>query len=279
MTTAQSGITPCGQAGRTAQAGAASVQPDAGGAAQTPAPASQGLQQRWNDLLALLTQVARDYPGAACASSLAAEDMVLTHAIMAHGLPLTVFSLDTGRLHAETLALLDRVRDRYGRAVEVWRPDPQAVQAHVQAHGEYAFYESIELRKACCQIRKVEPLRRALQGRGAWITGQRREQAATRTELALEEDDTVFGLRKFNPLAQWSHDDVWQAIRHFDIPYNPLHDQGYPSIGCDPCTRAIKPGEDLRAGRWWWESADSKECGLHVGNLRRNAPQRGADHG
>ena len=230
------------------------------------------LERRWADLLERLQRIAQRYPQAACASSLAAEDMVLTHAILGSGLNLAVFSLDTGRLHAETLALLDRIHQRYGRPVEVWHPDPQAVQEHVQEHGAYAFYESLALRKACCRIRKVEPLRRALRGRGAWITGQRREQAATRHELPLEEDDAVFGLRKFNPLADWSHEDIWQAIRWFDIPYNPLHDQGYPSIGCEPCTRAIKPGEDLRAGRWWWESADSKECGLHAGNLRTAAP-------
>ena len=223
----------------------------------------------WRDLLTQLEHIAQRYPRAACASSLAAEDMVLAHAIFSQRLPIVVFSLDTGRLPAETLALIDRVREHYGRPIEVWRPEPAAVHAHVRVHGEFGFYESIELRKACCHLRKVEPLTRALRGRGAWITGQRREQGATRTALALEEDDAAFGLRKFNPLALWSHEDVWQVIRHFDIPYNPLHDQGYPSIGCDPCTRAIKPGEDLRAGRWWWESADSKECGLHAANLHK----------
>ena len=223
----------------------------------------------WRDLLAQLERIAERYPLAACASSLAAEDMVLTHAIFSQRLPIVVFSLDTGRLPAETLALIDRVREHYGRPIEVWRPEPAAVQAHVRAHGEFGFYESIELRKACCHIRKVEPLTRALRGGGVGVAGQRREQGATRTALALEEDDAAFGLRKFNPLALWSHEDVWQVIRHFDIPYNPLHDQGYPSIGCDPCTRAIKPGEDLRAGRWWWESADSKECGLHAANLHK----------
>lgn len=239
----------------------------------TPAPQEgppgSALQRRWLDLLAQLGRIVARYPRAACASSLAAEDMVLTHAIFSQRLPIVVFSLDTGRLPAETLALVDRVREHYGRPIEVWRPEPAAVQAHVRAHGEFAFYESIELRKTCCHIRKVEPLTRALRHRGAWITGQRREQAATRTALELEEDDAVFGLRKFNPLALWSHEEVWQVIRHFDIPYNPLHDRGYPSIGCDPCTRAIKPGEDLRAGRWWWESADSKECGLHAANLHK----------
>ena len=225
-----------------------------------------GLAARWRDLGARLADIQRRYPDAALASSLAAEDMLLTHAIYSVGLDLEVFTLDTGRLHAETLGVLDAVREHYGREVTVYRPVAAAVEQHVAAHGAYAFYESVELRKACCQIRKVEPLKRALAGRGAWITGQRRAQSTTRGELPLEEDDQAFGLYKFNPLAEWSEEEVWSAIRALGIPYNPLHDQGYPSIGCEPCTRAIRPGEDLRAGRWWWESSDSKECGLHAGN-------------
>ena len=224
------------------------------------------LAARWAELVVRLADIRQRYPDAALASSLAAEDMVLTHAIYGSALDLEVFTLDTGRLHAETLSVLDAVRERYGREVTVYRPVAAAVEQHVAEHGAYAFYESVELRKACCQIRKVEPLKRALAGRGAWITGQRRAQSATRGELHLEEDDKTFGLYKFNPLADWSEADVWNAIRALGIPYNPLHDQGYPSIGCEPCTRAIRPGEDLRAGRWWWESSDSKECGLHAGN-------------
>ncbi|MDQ8033357.1 MAG: phosphoadenylyl-sulfate reductase [Bordetella sp.] len=220
----------------------------------------------WRELQARLAGIAAEHPDAVLASSLAAEDMLLTHAIFGGGLPLGVFSLDTGRLHAETLAMIDTVRETYGREIDVRRPDADAVAAHVAEHGKFAFYESVALRKACCQIRKVEPLKRALAGRSAWITGQRREQAATRGELPLAEHDPVFGLQKFNPLAAWSEADVWAAIRALGIPYNPLHDQGYPSIGCEPCTRAIRPGEDVRAGRWWWESSDSKECGLHAGN-------------
>jgi len=225
-----------------------------------------GLAVRWRDLNLRLADIRRRYPDAALASSLAAEDMVLTHALYAGGSDLEVFTLDTGRLHAETLGVLDAVRERYGREVTVYRPDAGAVERHVAEHGAYAFYESVDLRRACCQIRKVEPLRRALAGRGAWITGQRRAQSTTRGELPLEEADATFGLYKFNPLAEWSEEEVWAVIRALDIPYNPLHDQGYPSIGCEPCTRAIRPGEDLRAGRWWWESSDSKECGLHAGN-------------
>lgn len=230
---------------------------------QTLSPAAAA---RWHALLSRLALIARQYPDAALASSLAAEDMLLTHAIFDSGLGLPVFTLDTGRLHVETLGVLETVRQRYGREIQVYRPDADAVRAHVARHGAYAFYESIELRKACCQIRKVEPLRRALAGRGAWITGQRRAQSATRGALPEQEHDPVFGLYKYNPLAGWSEDEVWNVIGALDIPYNPLHDQGYPSIGCEPCTRAIRPGEDLRAGRWWWESSDAKECGLHAGN-------------
>lgn len=235
-------------------------------AADTLSGLDAQLEKRWRALTDNLADVQRRYPDAALASSLAAEDMVLTHAIYDSRLSLEVFTLDTGRLHAETLGVLDAVRARYGRGVTVYRPDATAVEQHVAAHGAYGFYESVELRKACCQIRKVEPLKRALAGRGAWITGQRRQQSTTRGELPLEEQDPTFDLYKFNPLAEWSEEDVWAVIRALGIPYNPLHDQGYPSIGCEPCTRAIRPGEDLRAGRWWWESSDSKECGLHAGN-------------
>jgi len=226
-----------------------------------------GLLARWTELIGRLTGIARAHADVALASSLAAEDMVLTHAIFDSGVPIEIFTLDTGRLNAETVAMIDRIARRYGRAIHVARPDPSAVDRYVAAHGANAFYESVALRKACCEIRKVEPLRRVLAGRSAWITGQRREQAVTRGELPLDEPDSVFGLHKYNPLALWTQDEVWAAIRALDIPYNPLHDRGYPSIGCEPCTRAIRPGEDLRAGRWWWESSDSKECGLHAGNL------------
>lgn len=229
--------------------------------------ASSFPSQRWSELLDRLGSIARAHADVALASSLAAEDMVLTHAILDGGLPIEIFTLDTGRLNAETVAMIDRIAGRYGRAIGVVRPDPAAVEEYVAAHGPNAFYESVDLRKACCEIRKVAPLRRVLAGRSAWITGQRREQAVTRGELPLDEPDPVFGLHKYNPLALWTQEEVWAAIRALDIPYNPLHDRGYPSIGCEPCTRAIRPGEDLRAGRWWWESSDSKECGLHAGNL------------
>jgi len=224
---------------------------------------------RWQSLLDSLADIAEQYPHAVVASSLAAEDMVLLHALAALDFPLAVLTLDTGMLPAQTLELLETVQQHYGCRIEVWRPDGAAVQGYVDQHGSHAFYESVELRKTCCQIRKVEPLAQALKGRGAWVTGQRREQNVTRNALPLAEYDATFGLQKFNPLAQWSHDEVWQTIQRFSIPYNSLHDQGYPSIGCEPCTRAIRTGEDIRSGRWWWETSHSRECGLHVMNVKQ----------
>ena len=220
--------------------------------------------QRLADTEALLKRIAQDFAPAVFASSLAAEDMVLTDLILRAQLPIQVFTLQTGRLHPETLAVLDTIRAHYGVDIAQYTPDPAAVETYVQTHGLNAFYESIELRKACCHIRKVEPLNRALAGNKAWITGQRRAQSTTRNELSMQEDDAAHGMQKFNPLADWSEQDVWDYIRSHQVPYNALHDRGYPSIGCEPCTRAIQPGEDIRAGRWWWESADQKECGLHV---------------
>ena len=213
---------------------------------------------------ATLERIASDFTPAVFASSLAAEDMVLTDLILRAKLPIRIFTLETGRLHKETLGMLDRIREVYGYEVEAFRPDTAAVDAYVQQNGLNAFYESVEMRKECCRIRKVDPLNRALAGQRAWITGQRRAQSATRTDLNVQEDDAAHGMAKFNPLADWSEEDVWHYIRSNNVPYNPLHDRGYPSIGCEPCTRAIQPGEDVRAGRWWWENPESKECGLHV---------------
>ena len=220
--------------------------------------------QRLETTRALLARIAQEFSPAVFASSLAAEDMVLTDLILQAKLPIRVFTLQTGRLHKETLAVLDAVREHYGVDIEQYTPDTAAVEAYVNTHGANAFYESIELRKACCHIRKVEPLNRALAGNKAWITGQRRAQSSTRNDLAVQEDDTAHSMQKFNPLADWSEDDVWHYIRSQHVPYNALHDRGYPSIGCEPCTRAIQPGEDIRAGRWWWEQEHQKECGLHV---------------
>jgi phosphoadenosine phosphosulfate reductase len=211
-----------------------------------------------------LTRIAADFSPAVFASSLAAEDMVLTDMILKAKLPIGIFSLETGRLHQETLAVLDKVKARYEHDITLYRPQPEAVAAYVEQNGLNAFYNSVEMRRECCRIRKVEPLGRALAGNKAWITGQRRAQSTTRAELHVQEDDAAHAMTKFNPLADWSEQDVWDYIRANDVPYNALHDQGYPSIGCEPCTRAVQPGEDVRAGRWWWENPDSKECGLHM---------------
>jgi len=214
--------------------------------------------------LSVLETISNEFFPAVFASSLAAEDMVLTDLILKHKLNIDIFSLETGRLHKETLNMLERIKETYDYEVKLYKPDTEAVDNYVKQHGLNAFYDSVDMRKECCRIRKVEPLNRALKGKKAWITGQRRAQSATRTELAVQEDDVAHAMQKFNPLADWSEDDVWHYIRSNNVPYNALHDKGYPSIGCEPCTRAIQPGEDVRAGRWWWENPESKECGLHV---------------
>lgn len=213
---------------------------------------------------ATLARIARDFAPAVFASSLAAEDMVLTDMILRAKLPIGVFTLETGRLHKETLGMVERIRETYDHDIKLYKPEQAAVDAYVQQNGLNAFYDSVEMRKECCRIRKVEPLNRALAGNKAWVTGQRRAQSTTRAELAVQENDEAHGMTKFNPLADWSEEDVWNYIRSNNVPYNPLHDKGFPSIGCEPCTRAIQPGEDVRAGRWWWENPESKECGLHV---------------
>lgn len=213
---------------------------------------------------AALAQAAWESGPAALASSLSLEDMVLTDLIAREELPIGIFVLDTGRLHGDTLELVHRVQARYGLPVQVYRPRAEAVEAYVARFGRDGFYRSPELRQQCCEVRKVEPLRRALAGKGAWVTGLRRGQSAGRGSVAVQEYDAVHGLPKFNPLADWSEDEVWSYIRAHDVPYNRLYDQGYRSIGCAPCTRPVVAGEDARAGRWWWEAAGRKECGLHV---------------
>jgi phosphoadenosine phosphosulfate reductase len=213
---------------------------------------------------ATLERIAAEFSPAVFASSLAAEDMVLTDLILRNKLAIGIFSLETGRLHKETLGMIDRIKETYGTDIALYKPEPAAVDEYVKTNGLNAFYDSVEMRKECCRIRKVEPLNRALAGNKAWVTGQRRAQSATRAELAVQEDDAAHRMQKFNPLTDWSEEDVWYYIRSNNVPYNPLHDKGYPSIGCEPCTRAIQPGEDVRAGRWWWENPESKECGLHV---------------
>jgi phosphoadenosine phosphosulfate reductase len=222
------------------------------------------LHARVEETRGILERIARDFSPAVFASSLAAEDMVLTDLILKAALPIGIFSLETGRLHKETLDVVDKVKTHYGVEIALFRPRPELVDEYVSKNGLNAFYDSVEMRKECCRVRKVEPLGRALAGKKAWITGQRRAQSTTRAELAVQEDDTAHGMAKFNPLADWSEADVWEYIRANEVPYNSLHERGYPSIGCEPCTRAIQPGEDIRAGRWWWENPESKECGLHL---------------
>jgi phosphoadenosine phosphosulfate reductase len=240
--------------------------------------------------LELLRRIAADHAPATLANSFGAEDMVLMDMICRNRLAIEIFSLDTGRLHDETYDLMHRAREHYQADIQVFFPDTAAIQDFVRANGLNPFRPSgqsitridqlkkgddrgavkdaldpyIRMRKACCGIRKVEPLKRALSGKKAWVTGLRREQAVTRRDLPLQERDDDHGLEKFNPLAEWSEKDVWAYIHANRVPYNDLHDRGFPSIGCAPCTRAIAAGEDIRAGRWWWEDPDSKECGLHV---------------
>lgn len=243
------------------------------------------LQQKIEQVKAVLAAAARDFSPVTFANSLGAEDMVLTDIIAKLPLPnplpqageganeslresymnFEMFSLDTGRLPQETYDLMQQVRNRYSLPLKIYFPDSVLVEQYVAQNGVNGFYDSVELRKACCHMRKVEPLRRALTGKRAWITGMRRDQAVTRGSLEVSSFDADHGLQKYNPLLDWSNAEVWEYIRQNDVPYNKLHDRFYPSIGCAPCTRAVTPGEDIRSGRWWWENPENKECGLHVG--------------
>jgi phosphoadenosine phosphosulfate reductase len=243
--------------------GGAKAKPQ-GGAIALYARATEGFDARVAHAAEVLRQAASEHAGRIVQStSLGAEDMVITHLIARHYLGISIATLETGKLHDETLALIPRIEQRYGMKVEAFRPMTEAVVQFVKTKGERAMYESIELRKACCHIRKLEPLSRMLAGKTAWVTGLRREQSDTRAVVPFSEPDDK-GRIKFNPLADWSWADVWHYIAINDVPYNPLHDQFMPSIGCAPCTRAIAVGEPFRAGRWWWEDEAAKECGLHV---------------
>ncbi|MBS0424465.1 MAG: phosphoadenylyl-sulfate reductase [Proteobacteria bacterium] len=225
------------------------------------------VQQKIEQVAAVLTETVRDFAPVAFANSLGAEDMVLTDIIDRYQLPIEMFSLDTGRLPQETYDLMQIVRERYKTPLRIYFPNVKQVEAYVAEHGVNGFYDSVELRKACCHIRKVEPLRRALQGKRAWVTGMRREQAATRSNLKVSVYDMDNHMQKVNPLLEWSNAEVWEYLKHYEVPYNKLHDRFYPSIGCAPCTRAVTPGEDIRSGRWWWEAPESKECGLHISKV------------
>ncbi len=225
---------------------------------------SPGFEGRVAHALAVLESAALDHAGAVVqTSSLGAEDMVITDLIARHRLSITVATLDTGLLHAQTLSLLQRTQSHYGLEIEVHRPEHDAVVHFVNRNGRDAMYRSLALRKACCAMRKLQPLARLLAGRQAWITGLRREQSDARGDVPFTQRDEQ-GRHKINPLADWSWGDVWNYIAVHGVPHNRLHDEFMPSIGCEPCTRAIAVGEDFRAGRWWWEAESAKECGLHV---------------
>ncbi len=215
----------------------------------------------------VLATAAREFGPATFANSLGAEDMVLTDLIAKFQPDIVMFSLDTGRLPQETYDLMQTLRERYSVPLHLYFPDATQVEDYVARQGVNGFYDSVENRKACCHIRKVAPLKRALQGKKAWLTGMRRDQAVTRGNLAVSAFDADHGLHKFNPLLDWSNAEVWQYLKQNDVPYNKLHDRFFPSIGCAPCTRSVTPGEDIRSGRWWWENPENKECGLHVGKV------------
>lgn len=233
-------------------------------AATLHARRTRGFDARVAHAVALLREAAEDHAGTIVQStSLGAEGMVLTDMIARHGLAVTVATLDTGKLHAETAALIPRIAERYGIEVEIFRPQHESVVQFVRQHGERAMFDSVALRKSCCALRKLEPMQRLLAGRTAWITGLRWEQSAARRQVPFFEVDAD-GREKFYPLADWSEADIWQYIASHAVPYNELHDRFFPSIGCAPCTRAVALGEDPRAGRWWWEAGTTKECGLHL---------------
>ena len=224
-----------------------------------PIPSLEGLS-----IEAQLAVLCERYPGrVAFSTSLGPEDQVITSFIARQQLPVRIFTIDTGRLFPETYELLDRTRSRFKVPIEVWFPQSEAVQALMTTKGATSFYESVENRVECCHIRKVEPLDRALRDVQIWVTGIRGDQSQNRQGMHLTEWVEKRSLYKFNPLIAWTAEDVWAYIREQHIPYNPLHDKGFVSIGCAPCTRAIEPGEDERAGRWWWELS-KKECGLHA---------------
>ncbi|HET9105764.1 MAG TPA: phosphoadenylyl-sulfate reductase [Steroidobacteraceae bacterium] len=205
----------------------------------------------------------REHGRVVYSNSLGAEAMVLTDIIWTHAPGIDMFSIDTGRLHQETYDLLEKLERRYRRSLRLIHPDAQALEHLASRQGVNGFYHSLDARLACCRVRKVEPFRRAIAGYAAWVTGVRREQSATRAQARPVEWDAEHGLHKISPLLDWSEAEIWQYIRARQLPYNALHDRQFPSIGCFPCTRAIQPGESRRAGRWWWEQPESRECGLH----------------
>jgi phosphoadenosine phosphosulfate reductase len=213
----------------------------------------------------VLSLLANKFPGQVTFStSFSFEDQVVANEILSHQLPISVFTLDTGRLFAETYSVWNSTNGKYQSNIKAYYPNNELLETFVQEKGPNAFYESVDNRKQCCYIRKVEPLKRALKGNAVWITGLRAEHSPDRKDLAVIEWDETNQVIKYNPLLHWNTEEVRKYIDDNNVPYNPLHDKGFVSIGCAPCTRAIRPGEDFRAGRWWWEDAAKKECGLHV---------------
>ncbi|KGI78514.1 phosphoadenylyl-sulfate reductase [Oleiagrimonas soli] len=210
-----------------------------------------------------LDHIADNFAPAALVTAFGPESMVMIDLIAKHELGIQILSMDTGRLPEATHTLIQRVREVYGLPIRLLHPDPIELGEWVERNGNNAFRDSVDKRLGCCRVRKVQPLKQALAGKNAWVTGLRRKQAASRHDTQRKEWDADYGLHKFSPLYEWSDEQVWTYIRGHGVPYNELHDLGYPSIGCAPCTRAVKPGEDARAGRWWWEHETPKECGLH----------------
>ena len=223
----------------------------------------RSLRERAENSITQLHAAVAEYENVCYANSLGAESIVLTDLIWGSVPEIDVFSIDTGRLYPQTYDLIERVQQRYGRALRMYYPDNEAVETWVEANGINGFRGSQDLRRGCCDIRKVGPFRRAVAGRGAWVTGIRRGQSASRAMASPVEWDSEYGLHKVSPLLEWCEAEIWDYIRKKRLPYNSLHDSGFPSIGCAPCTRAVEPGGDERAGRWWWERAVSRECGLH----------------
>lgn len=224
---------------------------------------SPELEQKSQAVSELLSKALVDFGSLTYANSLGLEAMVLTDIIWKHVPGIEIFSVDTGRLHEETYALLDRVQRRYGKRIKLYYPDAARLEQYVSKNGINGFYNGLDERLSCCSIRKVEPFRRAISGYKAWVTGVRREQSPARAQGAAVAWDEENGLYKVSPLLDWTKQDIWDYVRAHKLPYNPLHDRQFPSIGCAPCTRAVEPGQDSRAGRWWWENPESRECGLH----------------
>jgi phosphoadenosine phosphosulfate reductase len=225
------------------------------------------LAQKASQSVQMLQAAVREYGRVVYASSLGSEAVVMTDLIFKHAPQIDIFTIDTGRLPEATLDLLERVERRYQRRIRVVFPEAQRVQNYVADHGINGFYKGLAQRQACCHIRKVEPFQRAIVGYNAWVTGVRHEQSGERALTKAIEFDARYRVQKINPLLPWTHEDIWAYIRAGNLPYNPMHDAGYPSIGCAPCTRAIEPGQDSRAGRWWWENPESRECGLQPRQL------------